>query len=80
MTDKCDNRDTPMGVFIEIKGISTPEQQEIIYDMFKTLAKVVEKKHFKVIMVQQKEGISYNQRRTCDNHETLHEIHGDVLP
>ena len=76
--ESCGPDGEPRGVFIEIKGVSSRMEQENIYKIFKTTIKVIDKATFKVITIQQKEGMLYNGRRTCDKHETLFEIHGKI--
>lgn len=68
----------PRGVFLEIKGISSQVEQENIYKIFKTVIETIDIATFKVITIQQKEGMLYIERRNCDNHETLFEKHGKV--
>lgn len=76
--EACGPDREPRGVFIEIKGVSSRTEQENIYKILKIVLENIDEETFKVATIQQKEGILYNERRTCDNHETLFEIHGKI--
>jgi len=78
MPETCGPDNQPRGGFVEIKGISSRAEQENIYEILKTSLKVLDDETFKLAIIQQQEGILYNTRRDCDNHETLYERHGKV--
>lgn len=79
MPETCGPDESPRGVFIEIKGITSRAEQEYIYKIFKTAIEIITEESFKVATIQQKEGLGYNIRRECDNHETLFERHGKAI-